>query len=156
MTQSSLFSLHSQTAQLLSPLPLAWNQGSGILSVLLFVFYSLSYNNKHNSLLTVCLCCSRVGHVVQERILGDNWSRFWCRPTNNALTLLIGRQEGHLTCKNWVVRYWHGCLSGASCRWSSWCHCHPMISCSSKIQNGLPFWCQHTQVVLEKKTIKWM
>jgi len=33
---------------------------------------------------------------------------------------------------------------------SSWCHCHPIISCSSKIQNGLPFWCRLTQVVLEK------
>ena len=30
---------------------------------------------------------------------------------------------------------------------------HPIISCSSKIQNGLPFWCwltQVVQVVLEK------
>jgi len=30
---------------------------------------------------------------------------------------LIGRQEGHSACKNWVVRYWHGYLSGARCRW---------------------------------------
>ena len=36
------------------------------------------------------------------------------------------------------------------CIWSSWCYCHPIISCSSKIQNGLPFWCRLTQVVLEK------
>ena len=28
------------------------------------------------------------------------------------------------------------------CIWSSWCHCHPIISLSSKIQNGLPFWCR--------------
>jgi len=35
------------------------------------------------------------------------------------------------------------------CIRSSWCHCHPIISCSSKIQNDLPFWCQLTQVVLE-------
>jgi len=34
--------------------------------------------------------------------------------------------------------------------WFSWCHCHPIISCSSKIWNGLPFWCRLTQVVLEK------
>jgi len=27
----------------------------------------------------------------------------------SALTLLVGRQEGHPTCKNWVVRYWLGC-----------------------------------------------
>jgi len=40
------------------------------------------------------------------------------------------------------------------CIWSGWCHCHPIISCFSKIQNGLPFWCRLTQVVLEKKAIK--
>ena len=34
----------------------------------------------------------------------------------SALTLLVGRQEGHLTCKNWVVRYWCGYLSGARCK----------------------------------------
>jgi len=26
----------------------------------------------------------------------------------------------------------------------------PIVSCSSKIKNGLPFWCQLTQVVLGK------
>jgi len=36
------------------------------------------------------------------------------------------------------------------CIWSSWCHFHPIISCFSKIQNGLPFWCRLTRVVLEK------
>jgi len=39
------------------------------------------------------------------------------------------------------------------CVWSSWCHCHPIISCSSKIQNDLPFWCRLTQVVLEKRPL---
>jgi len=46
----------------------------------------------------------------------------------SALMLLVERQEGHLACKNWVVRYWHGYLSGVRCK-----------SCSSKIQNGFPF-----------------
>jgi len=32
-------------------------------------------------------------------------------------------------------------------------HCHPIISCSSKIQNGLPFWCRLTQVVLEERLL---
>jgi len=36
---------------------------------------------------------------------------------------------------------------------SSWCHCHPIISCCCKIQNGLPFWCRLTQVVLEKRPL---
>jgi len=77
-------------------------------------------------------------------------------PSFNALILLVGRQEGHPACKNWMVRYWHGiCRQPAAmiCMWSSWCHCHPVISCSSKIQNGLPFWCQLTQVVLEKRPL---
>ena len=33
----------------------------------------------------------------------------------SALTLLVGRQEGHPACKNWVVGCWRGYLSGA--RW---------------------------------------
>ena len=34
----------------------------------------------------------------------------------SALTLLVGRQEGHPACKKRVVGCWHGCLSGARCR----------------------------------------
>jgi len=36
---------------------------------------------------------------------------------------------------------WHGYLSVARCRWStwfSWCHCHPIIFRFIKIHNGLP------------------
>ena len=39
------------------------------------------------------------------------------------------------------------------CIWSSWRHCRPTISCFIKIQNGLPFWCQLTQVFLEKRPL---
>jgi len=34
----------------------------------------------------------------------------------SALTLLVGRQEGHPACKNWVVGCWRGYLSGARCK----------------------------------------
>jgi len=34
----------------------------------------------------------------------------------SALTLLVGRQEGHPACKNWVLRCWRGYLSGARCK----------------------------------------
>ena len=34
----------------------------------------------------------------------------------SALTLLVGWQEGHPACKNRVVGYWRGYLSGARCR----------------------------------------
>ena len=32
------------------------------------------------------------------------------------LTPLVGWQEGHPACKNWVVGCWHGYLSGTRCR----------------------------------------
>ena len=38
------------------------------------------------------------------------------RSAFSALMLLVGRQEGHPACKNWVVGCWHGYLSGARCR----------------------------------------
>ena len=34
----------------------------------------------------------------------------------SAWMLLVGWQEGHLACKNWVVRYWRGYLSGVRCK----------------------------------------
>jgi len=47
----------------------------------------------------------------------------------SALTLLVGRQEEHPVCNNWVMRCWCGYLYGARCRLfalsSSWCHCIP-------------------------------
>jgi len=67
--------------------------------------------------------------------------------------LLVRQREGHPACKNWVVRYWCGYLSRARCKCSSWCQCHPIICCSSKIQNGLSSWCRLTKVVLEKRPL---
>jgi len=53
--------------------------------------------------------------------------------------MLVGRQEQHPVCKNWVMRSWHGYLSGARCIWSSWCYCHPVICRFIKIQIGSTF-----------------
>ena len=39
------------------------------------------------------------------------------------------------------------------CICTSWCHCHPIISCYRKIRNGLPFRCRLTQAVLEKRPL---
>jgi len=39
------------------------------------------------------------------------------------------------------------------CVWSTWCYCHLIISCSSKIQKGLLFWCRLTQVVLIRRPL---
>jgi len=73
------------------------------------------------------------------------------------LKLLVGWQEGHPACKKWVVRYCHGYLSGARCKWFAYgsadATASPSFFCDSKIQNGLPFWCRLNQVVLEKRTL---
>jgi len=75
----------------------------------------------------------------------------------STLMLLIGWQEGHSACKNLSgeVLAWLSVWSEVQmiCIWSSWCHYHPIISCSSKIQNGLPFWCRLNQVVLEERPL---
>ena len=39
------------------------------------------------------------------------------------------------------------------CIWSSWCHCHPVISCFIKIQIALTFLVPANQVVLEKRPL---
>ena len=56
----------------------------------------------------------------------------------SALTLMVGQQEGHQACKNWVVGCWHGCLSGARCRLANGqlIPLPPTVSCFAKIQIG--------------------
>jgi len=40
-----------------------------------------------------------------------------CYSALSALTLLVGRREGHLVCKNWVMKCWCGYVSGVRCKW---------------------------------------
>jgi len=35
----------------------------------------------------------------------------------SALMLLVWWQEEQPACKNWLVRYWRGYLSGTRCKW---------------------------------------
>jgi len=98
-------------------------------------------------------------HFWMLRFLCDRFSMsvfsiMWVVSVFSALMLLIGWQEGHLACKNLSgeVLTWLSVWSEVQmiCVWSNWCHCHPIISCTSKIQNGVSFWCQ---VVLEKRPL---
>ena len=58
----------------------------------------------------------------------------------SALTLLVGRQEGHPACKNGVVRCWHGYLSGTRCRLAYGpADATATVCCFSKIQTGFAF-----------------
>ena len=55
---------------------------------------------------------------------------------NNCLIVLYNNNQW------WEMKWWHGYRSGVRCKWciwSSWCHCHPIISWFIKIQSGLIF-----------------
>jgi len=61
----------------------------------------------------------------------------------SALTLLVGRQEGHLACKkrSGGVLVWLSVWSEVlTCMWPSWCHCHSLSLASVKSRSVLPFW----------------
>ena len=71
----------------------------------------------------------------------------------SALTLLVGRQEGHPACKKLSggVLAWLSVWSEVqTCIWSSWCHCQSLSLASVKSRLLLPFWYRLTWVVPEK------
>jgi len=76
----------------------------------------------------------------------------------SALTLLVGRQDEHPACKNWVMRCWCGCLSGARCRLHivQLMPLHPKTPssvASFKSRLVLSFWYRLPQVVLENRPL---
>ena len=76
--------------------------------------------------------------------------------TNFALTLLVGRQEGHPACKKLTggVLAWLSVWSEMQpCIWPSRCHCHSLSLASVKSRLVLPFWYWPTRVVTGKKPL---
>ena len=76
-----------------------------------------------------------------------------CPLSFSALTLLVGRQEGHTACKklSGEVLAWLSVWSKVqTCIWPSWCHCHSLSLASVKSRLVLPFWYRLTWVVPEK------
>jgi len=71
----------------------------------------------------------------------------------SALTLLVGRQEGHPACKKLScgVLVWLSVWSEVqTCIWPSWCHCHSLSIASLKSRLVLPFCYRLTWVVVDK------
>ena len=67
----------------------------------------------------------------------------------SALTLLVGRQEGHPACKKLSggVLAWLSVWSEVqTCICPSWCHCHSLSLASVKSRLVLPFWYRLTWV----------
>ena len=73
----------------------------------------------------------------------------------SALTLLVGRQEGHPACKKLSGGVLAWLSAGSRCRlaWPSWCHCHSLSLASIKFRLVLPFWYRLTRVVPEKRPL---
>jgi len=71
----------------------------------------------------------------------------------SALTLLVGRLEGHPACRKLsggvlaLLSVWS---EVQTCIWPSWCHCHSLSLASVKSRLVLPFWYRLTQVVPDK------
>jgi len=71
----------------------------------------------------------------------------------SAVTLLVGRQEGHLACKTLSsgLLAWLSVWSEMqTCIQPSGCHCHSLSLASVKSRLVLPFWYRLTRVVPEK------
>ena len=75
---------------------------------------------------------------------------------SSALTLLVGRQEGHPACKKLSseVLAWLSVWSEVqACIWPSGFHCHSLSLASVKSRLVLPFWYWLTQVVPDKRPL---
>jgi len=70
------------------------------------------------------IICTYVGLALWrpdvEAIIRIGWNKFrqLVPLLTSALMLLVWWQEGHPACKNLVVGFWHGYLSGARCRFA--------------------------------------
>ena len=96
-------------------------------------------NLKHRYILRTCISC-------KSRL-------FSALNAFSALTLVVGRQEGHPACKKLSggVLAWLSVWSQVqTCIWLSWCHCHSLSLASVKSRLVLPFWYRLTWVVLDK------
>jgi len=61
----------------------------------------------------------------------------------SALTLLVGRQEGHPACKKLsggVLAWFSDWSEVLTCIWPSSCHCHSLSLASVKSRLVLPYW----------------
>ena len=86
------------------------------------------------------------GAVFVSRAAGERdyvtESLYW-RNAFSALTLWVGRREGHPACKKLSggMLAWLSVWSEAqTCIRPSWCHCHSLSLASQKSRSVLPFW----------------
>ena len=107
-------------------------------------------------LLSNCRCCQLMPKIAESlfSMLPHWWISY--SAAFSALTQLCIRKN-IWPVKNWVMRYWHGYLSGARCKWFAYSLADATATPSSlaSLKSGmvLSFWYQLTQIVLEKRPL---
>jgi len=86
------------------------------------------------------------------------WRKLSCSTCSVRTQIVFSKHLG-VRKSNWSLIEWWGagmvnCLECPSevqmtCIWSTWCHCHSVISCFIKMGNVLLFWCWLAQIVLK-------
>ena len=105
----------------------------------------------HNVDLFTCLCAPLLLVCIQFRYLQPSMFTSVC--AFSALTLLVGREQGHPACEKQSggVLGWLSAWSEVqTCIWPRWRHCHSLFLASVKSRLVLRFWYQLTQAVTEK------
>ena len=100
-------------------------------------------------IMSVCPIAYLQNHVTGLQGIFGTWFLF----AFSALTLLVGRQEGHTACKKLSseVLAWLSVWGEVqTCIWPSWCHCHSLSHASVKSGLVIPLWYRLTRVVPDK------
>ena len=88
--------------------------------------------------------------TVCNKVRSKKYEQYCSELAFSALTLLVGRQEGHPACKKLSggLLAWLSVWSDVqTCIWPSWCHCHSLSLASVKSRLVLPFWYRLTWIV---------
>ena len=104
----------------------------------------------------MCVCVYEVHTHVYSYCTDFAQLSHFLKVAFSALTLLVGRQEGHPACKKLSsgVLAWLSVWSEMqTCIWPSRCHCHSLSLASVKSNLVLPFWYRLTWVVPDKQPL---
>ena len=124
-----------------------------------YYYHYCSFALKHYIAYTVLLARQQIAMLCTMHCIncflwdGSRIMSHWVLCAFSALTLLVGRQEGHPACKKLsggVLAWLSVCSEVETCIWPSWCHCHSLSHASVKSRLVLPFWYRLTRVVPEK------
>ena len=119
-------------------------------------WYQLTWIVQEKGIKWVCVRACVLTYLQPHVLLSDMYAVSHCFIAFSALTLLVGRQEGHPACKKLSVGVlaWLSAWSEVqTCIWPSWCHCHSLSLAPVKSRLVLPFRYRLTQVVLEKRPL---